>query len=61
MAATRINSAGKVVLRRARLIVDEAFLEWLAEHLERLAIEFGHFVEKKDAFMGFGDLAGLGR
>ena len=37
---------------------DAVFLERLAEHFERAAIEFGQFVEKKDAVVGEADLAG---
>jgi len=38
-----------------------AFLERLAQDLERLAIELGHLVEEEDALVGQADLARLGR
>ena len=38
-----------------------AFLERLAEDLERLAIELGHLVEEEHALVGQADLAGLRR
>ena len=40
---------------------DLAFLERLAQDLERLAIELGHLVEEEDALVGQADLARLGR
>ena len=40
---------------------DLAFLQRLAEHFERLAVELGHLVEEEHALVSQADLAGLGR
>ncbi len=61
IAATRMESAGKVVEATAREMVILPLFQRLAQHLQAPALELGLCVEEEDAVVRQTDLAGGGR